>query len=186
PTEGQVLFDGVDLRQVRKADLRAKIAVVPQMPALFAGSIADNIRLGKPGATDEEVKIAARRAHAEEFIVQLEKGYDTEVGERGTSLSGGQRQRIAIARAFLKDAPVLILDEATSALDSESEARVQDALAHLVEGRTTFLIAHRFSTISIADRIVFFSDGQIVADGTHEDLYARFEPYRKMYDRQSL
>lgn len=186
PTEGQVLFDGVDLRQVRKADLRAKIAVVPQMPALFAGSIADNIRLGKPGATDEEVRIAARRAHAEEFIVQLEKGYDTEVGERGTSLSGGQRQRIAIARAFLKDAPVLILDEATSALDSESEARVQDALAHLVEGRTTFLIAHRFSTISIADRIVFFSDGQIVADGTHEDLYARFEPYRKMYDRQSL
>ncbi len=186
PTEGRVLFDGVDLRDVRKADLRAKIAVVPQMPALFAGTIADNIRLGKPGASDEEVILAAQRAHADDFILQFEKGYDTEVGERGTALSGGQRQRIAIARAFLKDAPILILDEATSALDSESEARVQDALGHLVEGRTTFLIAHRFSTISIADRIVFFSDGQVVADGSHEELYARFEPYRKMYDRQIL
>ncbi len=186
PTEGRVLFDGVDLRDVRKADLRAKIAVVPQMPALFAGTIADNIRLGKPGASDAEVFLAAQQAHADDFILQFEKGYDTEVGERGTALSGGQRQRIAIARAFLKDAPILILDEATSALDSESEARVQDALGHLVEGRTTFLIAHRFSTISIADRIVFFSDGQVVADGTHGELYERFEPYRKMYDRQIL
>ena len=186
PTEGCVRFDGVDIRGVRKADLRSLIAVVPQMPALFSGSIADNIRLGRPGASEEEVRQAARRAFAEEFILQLAEGYDTPVGERGVALSGGQRQRIAIARAFLKDAPVLILDEATSALDSESEARVQEALGELVQGRTTFLIAHRFSTITVADRILVFSDGRVVADGSHEEIYQTSELYRMMYDRQSL
>jgi subfamily B ATP-binding cassette protein MsbA len=186
PTQGSVRFDGVDVRDVRKKDLRALIAVVPQMPALFAGTIADNIRLGRPGASEKDVQQAARRAFAEDFILQLAQGYDTPVGERGVALSGGQRQRIAIARAFLKDAPILILDEATSALDSESEARVQDALGELVQGRTTFLIAHRFSTIAVADRILVFSDGRVVADGPHEQIYQTNELYRTMYDRQTL
>jgi subfamily B ATP-binding cassette protein MsbA len=186
PTQGCIRFDGVDLRDLRKKDLRSLIAVMPQTPALFAGTIGENIRLGRPGATEQEVRQAAQRASAEEFITQLPQGYDTPVGERGVSLSGGQRQRIAIARAFLKDAPILILDEATNALDSESEARVQEALGQLVQGRTTFLIAHRFSTIAVADRILVFSDGRITADGPHEEIYQTCELYRTMYDRQTL
>ncbi len=186
PTQGCIRFDGGDLRDLRKKDLRSLIAVMPQTPALFAGTIGENIRLGRPGATEQEVRQAAQRASAEEFITQLPQGYDTPVGERGVSLSGGQRQRIAIARAFLKDAPILILDEATNALDSESEARVQEALGQLVQGRTTFLIAHRFSTIAVADRILVFSDGRITADGPHEEIYQTCELYRTMYDRQTL
>ncbi|MDX1680087.1 MAG: ABC transporter ATP-binding protein [Akkermansiaceae bacterium] len=170
PQEGRITIDGIDLRDVAKKALRHHIAVVPQMPSLFAGTVRDNIGLGKLDATGEQIETAAKRAHADGFIRSLPKGYETEVGERGDQLSGGQRQRIAIARAFLRDAPILILDEATSALDAESEAAVQEALADLVKGRTTFIIAHRFSTISVADRILVFQRGEIVADGTHEDL----------------
>lgn len=170
PTEGYITIDGVDLREVTKKALRQQIAVVPQMPTLFAGTVADNIRLGRLDATDEEIRDAAVRAHAHDFIAKLPKGYDTEVGERGGQLSGGQRQRVAIARAFLRDAPILILDEATSALDAESESMVQAALADLIKGRTTFIIAHRFSTISIAERILVFDQGRISADGNHQQL----------------
>jgi ABC-type multidrug transport system fused ATPase/permease subunit len=156
------------------------------MPALFLGSIADNIRIGKENATDAEVEEAARKANAHDFITGLPQGYQTEVGERGDLLSGGQRQRVAIARAFLKDAPILILDEATSALDSESEAMVQQALAALVRGRTTFIIAHRYSTITIADRILVFQAGEIIADGNHETLRQSTPIYQSMIGSQLL
>jgi subfamily B ATP-binding cassette protein MsbA len=186
PQSGRITMDGVDVREMRKKDLRSHIAVVPQMPSLFSGSIADNIQLGRLDATREEVIEAARRAHAHEFILQQPEGYDTQVGERGDLLSGGQRQRIAIARAFLRDAPILILDEATSALDSESEMMVQQALAELVKGRTTFIIAHRFSTITIADRILVFQQGRIVADGSHESLRETDPTYRSMLGSQLI
>ncbi len=180
PQTGGVKIDGVDLREFAKKDLRRNIAVVPQMPALFVGTIAENIRIGRLDATDAEVIEAARKAHADEFISAFKDGYQTQVGERGDQLSGGQRQRVAIARAFLRDAPILILDEATSALDTESETMVQQALAELVKGRTTFIIAHRFSTITIADRILAFENGRIVADGTHDQLRADNALYRLM------
>ena len=156
------------------------------MPSLFTGTIAENIRIGRENASDEEVREAARRANADEFIRNLPQGYQTQVGERGDLLSGGQRQRIAIARAFLKDAPILILDEATSALDSESEAMVQQALAALVKGRTTFIIAHRYSTITIADRVLVFQHGRIVADGNHETLRETDPIYQSMIGSQFL
>lgn len=180
PQEGRLTIDGIDVREFNKKDLRSRIAIVPQMPALFLGSFADNIRVGRLDASDAEVREAARRAHADEFILEYPDGFDTSVGERGDLLSGGQRQRIAIARAFLRDAPILILDEATSALDSDSEAAVQAALAELVKGRTTFIIAHRFSTITIADRILAFQRGRVVADGTHESLRDVDPIYRAM------
>jgi ATP-binding cassette, subfamily B, bacterial MsbA len=188
PQVGGITFDGTDIREFTKKDLRDSIAVVPQMPSLFLGSIAENIRIGRANATDEEVQEAARKAHAHEFIQLLTggAGYETQVGERGDLLSGGQRQRIAIARAFLKDAPILILDEATSALDSESEAMVQQALAALVRGRTTFIIAHRYSTITIADRVLVFQNGQIVADGNHETLRHTDPTYQAMIGSQFL
>ncbi|MFT4175377.1 MAG: ABC transporter ATP-binding protein [Luteolibacter sp.] len=186
PQEGGIRIDGTDIREFTKKSLREQIAVVPQMPALFMGTIADNIRIGKQGATDEEVIAAARRAHAHDFILTLPNGYQTNVGERGDLLSGGQRQRIAIARAFLKDSPILILDEATSALDSESEAMVQKALTELVKGRTTFIIAHRYSTITIADRVLVFRDGEIVADGTHAELRDTDTTYRSMIGSQLI
>jgi ABC-type multidrug transport system fused ATPase/permease subunit len=150
------------------------------MPSLFAGTVMENIRVGRLDAGDAEVHEAARRAHAYEFIRTLADGYQTQVGERGDQLSGGQRQRIAIARAFLRNAPILILDEATSALDTESEAMVQQALAELVKGRTTFVIAHRFSTITIADRILVFQNGRIAADGTHDELRGSNAIYQAM------
>ena len=186
PQSGAITFDGADIRSFTKNDLRNSIAVVPQMPSLFLGSIAENIRIGRENATDEEVREAARRAHADEFIRTLPEGYETQVGERGDLLSGGQRQRIAIARAFLKDAPILILDEATSALDSESEAMVQQALAALVKGRTTFIIAHRFSTITIADRVLVFQQGEITGDGNHEQLRVSDPTYQAMIGSQYL
>jgi subfamily B ATP-binding cassette protein MsbA len=186
PQAGGIAFDGADIRGFRKKDLRNSIAVVPQMPSLFLGTIASNIRIGREDATDGEVIEAARRANADEFIRSLPRGYETEVGERGDLLSGGQRQRIAIARAFLKDAPILILDEATSALDSESEAMVQQALAALVKGRTTFIIAHRYSTITIADRVLVFQQGRIVADGNHETLRRTDPTYQSMIGSQFL
>jgi ATP-binding cassette, subfamily B, bacterial MsbA len=186
PQVGAITFDGQDIRSYAKKDLRGAIAVVPQMPSLFLGSIMDNIRIGRENASDEEVEQAARKANAHDFIIQQPKGYHTEVGERGDLLSGGQRQRIAIARAFLKDAPILILDEATSALDSESEAMVQQALVALVKGRTTFIIAHRYSTITIADRILVFEAGEIVADGNHESLRESNAIYQSMITSQFL
>ena len=184
PVAGRIAFDGVDIREFRKKDLRNSIAVVPQMPSLFLGTIAENIRVGREYATSAEILEAARRAHAHEFIIDLEDGYETQVGERGDLLSGGQRQRIAIARAFLKDAPILILDDATSALDSESEAMVQQALAALVKGRTTFIIAHRYSTITIADRVLVFQKGRIIADGNHETLRTSDPTYQSMLGSQ--
>ena len=186
PTAGALRIGGVDLRQLDKKALRERIAIVPQLPALFNTTFAENIRLGRPGATDAEVEQAARRAHAHDFIVSQPQGYATLVGERGNSLSGGQRQRIAIARAFLKDAPVLILDEATSALDSESEAMIQQALNELIRGRTTFMIAHRFSSIRHATRILVFEHGRIVADGVHDSLYRLSPVYRDLYNHQML
>lgn len=186
PQQGGIHFDNTDIREFAKKDLRNAIAVVPQMPSLFLGSITENIRIGRENASDEEVREAARRANAHDFILSLPEGYETQVGERGDLLSGGQRQRIAIARAFLKDAPILILDEATSALDSESEAMVQQALAALVRGRTTFIIAHRYSTITIADRILVFQQGRIVGDGNHETLRQTDPTYQSMIGSQFL
>lgn len=186
--EGEVKVDGINVNQMLKSDLRRNIALVSQQPLLFRGTIAENILIGNPSGSREEVMEAAKNASAHEFISSLPDGYDTELGERGEGLSGGQRQRVVIARAFLKDAPILILDEATSALDSESEAQIQHELKKLSDGRTTFLIAHRFSTIRDADRILVFAKspdgGRIVADGTHEEIYESCEIYKSLYDKQ--
>ncbi|MEK7781668.1 MAG: ABC transporter ATP-binding protein [Verrucomicrobiota bacterium] len=186
PASGRVTLGGVDLRQADKAALRDRIALVPQMPALFNASIADNIRMGRLTATDEEVRVAAQKAFVADFIDTLPQGYDTIVGERGASLSGGQRQRIAIARAFLKDAPILILDEAMSALDSESEAKIHQALQKLIQGRTTFMITHRFSSLSLANRILVFEEGRITGDGTAEELNRTHATFRRMTELQQL
>jgi len=181
---GSVTIDGTDVRAMRLADLRRNIALVSQEPVLFNDTIYNNLALGAEVASRDEIIAAARNAHAHEFIEKLPQGYDTEVGERGALLSGGQKQRIAIARAFLRQAPVLILDEATSALDSESEAAVQDALRKLVVGKTVLIIAHRFSTIRDASMILVFDQGQIVAQGNHASLYAGNTLYKSLYDRQ--
>lgn len=183
---GSVSVDGIDVRDVRLADLRKNIAVVSQEPILFNDTVYTNILIGRLDATREEVIEAARRASALEFIEGLEDGWNTVVGERGGRLSGGQRQRIAVARAFLRNAPILILDEATSALDTESEAQIQLSLEELVRGRTTFMIAHRFSSIRTATRILVFDEGHIVADGRHEQLYETCPLYRGLYDQQSM
>ncbi|HVZ65725.1 MAG TPA: ABC transporter ATP-binding protein [Lacunisphaera sp.] len=182
---GSVSIDSIDVRAMRLADLRRNIAIVSQEPVLFNDTVFNNLALGREGASRDAIFAAARNAHAHEFITQLPEGYDTIVGERGALLSGGQKQRIAIARAFLRDAPILILDEATSALDSDSEAAVQDALRHLVVGKTVLIIAHRFSTIRDASLILVFNDGRIVAQGDHASLYAANALYKSLYDRQS-
>jgi subfamily B ATP-binding cassette protein MsbA len=186
PTGGNVTCGGIELRDLDKAAWRERIAVVPQMPTLFNTTIAENIRAGRLGATDEEVREAARKAYIATFIEGLPQGYNTMVGERGASLSGGQRQRVAIARAFLKNAPILILDEAASALDSESEAMVGEALHELVKGRITVMIAHRFSSISIARRILVFEHGRITGDGTPDALAQSHPVYRRMVELQKL
>ncbi len=173
PTSGAILIDGQDLRDVRIESLRQAIGVVFQESMLFNRSIRDNLRVGKPGATDAEIEQACRQADAHEFIIRQPRGYDTMIGERGSTLSGGQRQRLAIARALLKNPPVLILDEATSALDSATEARVSRALKTLMRGRTTFIIAHRLSTVRDADEILVFEAGRIVERGTFQSLLAR-------------
>ncbi len=183
-SRGEVLIDGIDIRSLRLKDLLNQIALVDQETFLFNDSIAGNIRSGKPDATDVEVETAARAAFAHEFIMETPDGYATNIGDRGVRLSGGQRQRICIARAILKDAPVLILDEATSALDTESEQMVQNALNNLMANRTTFVIAHRLSTILHADRIVVLENGEIVETGTHGDLLGRKGLYKKLYDMQ--
>ena len=180
PTDGRVLVDGVDLRDADPAAVRARIALVPQDPAIFSASVADNIRFGRPGASDEEVRAAAERAAAWDFVSAMPDGVETLVGERGTTLSGGQRQRLAIARAILKDAPILLLDEATSALDAESETLVQRALDEVMRGRTTLVIAHRLATVVTADRILVMQNGGIVEEGTHAALLARDGLYARL------
>jgi len=184
PLAGSIQLDDTDLRQLRKKELRDHITLVPQEAVLFSGSIEENIRLGRSGATKEQVLEAARQANSHDFILQQPQGYDTPVGERGSQLSGGQKQRISIARAFLRDAPVLILDEATSALDSESESLIQQELAALARGRTTLIIAHRFSTIRIADRILVFEGGRIVGDGTFAELEKSHDLFRSLLEQQ--
>jgi subfamily B ATP-binding cassette protein MsbA len=183
-TGGTVSIDGIDTRTLRLADLRRAIAVVSQDPVLFNDTIFNNLLIARPEASVAEVEAAARAAFAHDFVTGFPEGYATVVGERGARLSGGQKQRLALARAFLRNAPVLILDEATSALDSESEAAIQLALKKLVVGKTVLIIAHRFSTIRDATKILVFDQGQIVADGTHAELHAGNALYRSLYDRQ--
>ncbi|MBB4275955.1 ABC transporter transmembrane domain-containing protein [Rhizobium mongolense] len=180
PQQGSVGIDGIDAREVTPGDLRERMAIVPQDVTIFAASIHDNIAFSRPGATREDVRAAAIAAQADEFIARLDKGYDTEVGERGITLSGGQRQRIAIARAILKNAPILLLDEATSALDAESETLVQKALDGLMHGRTTLVIAHRLATVLKADRILVMDQGRIVEEGTHQSLIRHGGIYAKL------
>ncbi|WP_027368395.1 ABC transporter ATP-binding protein [Desulfocurvibacter africanus] len=184
PQQGSVLVDGLDVRRLRQKTLRRQIGVVLQEALLFNESVRDNIAYGRPSASREEIEEAARMANAHEFITALEQGYDTPVGERGSRLSGGERQRIAIARALLKQPPILILDEATSALDAETEARIQEAVARLIRGRTTFVIAHRLSTVVDADRICVIRGGRIEESGTHDELLARCGYYAYLVERQ--
>lgn len=183
--KGEILIDGQNISKVTQKTLREAISYVPQESSLFHRSVYDNIAYGRPGASKEEVLRAAKLANADEFIKKLPDGYETMVGERGVKLSGGQRQRIAIARAILKDAPILVLDEATSALDSESEALIQEALNNLMKGRTSIVVAHRLSTIAGLDKIVVLNDGKIVEQGTHAELLARGGEYQKLWSRQS-
>jgi ATP-binding cassette subfamily B protein len=184
PQSGSISFDGVDLASLDPTELRKHIAVVAQDSIIFSGTIGDNIRYGRPEATDDEVRAAADAAAASEFIVRLPQGYETAVGERGVTLSGGQRQRIAIARAILRDAPLLLLDEATSALDSENERLVQTGLNNLMAGRTTIVIAHRLSTIQKLQRIVVMDHGRIVGEGSHAELVAGGGLYKRLAELQ--
>lgn len=183
-TEGRVLVDGVDVRNMRQSDLRRHIAMVLQETFLFSGTVRENLLFGKPDATDEEVVAAAKVANAHEFIERLEEGYDTQIGERGVRLSGGQKQRLAIARAVLADPRILILDEATSSVDSESEFLIHQALERLMVGRTTFIIAHRLSTVRNADTILVLEGGNIVEHGRHEDLVSADGQYARMHRQQ--
>ncbi len=180
PQAGRITLDGIDLRDMARDDFRQAIAIVPQDPVIFAASAHDNIRFGRPGASDADIEAAARAAAAHDFITALPQGYDTELGERGVMLSGGQRQRIAIARAILRDAPVLLLDEATSALDAESEVAVQTAVERLSAGRTTLVVAHRLATVKKADLILVLDQGRIVAKGSHDALVAQGGLYARL------
>ena len=180
PQQGSVRIDGVDVRQADPQAVRSRIAVVPQETMIFSGSIIDNIRFGKPEASEAEVTAAAQAARVDEFAERLPRGYDTEVGERGVTLSGGQRQRIAIARAILRNAPILLLDEATSALDAESEHFIQEAIEKLTANRTTLVIAHRLATVRNADRILVLDEGRLVAEGTHSELIATNPLYARL------
>jgi len=177
---GVIRVDGIDIRDVRLEELRQRFAYVEQEPTIFAGTIADNIRFGKPEASQAEVEAAAKAALVHDFVVELPLGYDAIVGERGVMLSGGQKQRLAIARAILKNAPILLLDEATSALDAQSEQLVQIALEHLMRGRTTLVIAHRLATIRDADKILVLDGGRIIDQGTHDQLVAKGGRYAEL------
>jgi ATP-binding cassette subfamily B protein len=180
PQEGVVRIDGVDVRSADPREVRRRLAVVPQDPVIFAASVVENVRYGRPEATEDEVRAACEAAYASEFILQLPQGYASNLGERGVRLSGGQRQRLAIARAILADRPILLLDEATSALDAASERVVQLALERLMAGRTVLIIAHRLATVRHADRIVVMEQGRLVAIGTHDELLARSPLYARL------
>ncbi len=185
-TSGAIEVDGIDVRELDSHDLREQLSLVGQQALLFAGTIRENIRLGRMNASDEEIMAAADSAAVSKFLDAQPRGIDTELGQGGAGLSGGQRQRVAIARAFVKNAPILILDEATASLDAESEREIQEELDKLAQGRTTLIVAHRFSTIRNAHRILVFDYGRIVGDGTHEELYASCPLYRDLYDRQGI
>jgi subfamily B ATP-binding cassette protein MsbA len=182
--KGQILVDGCDIRKVTVKSLRNQIALVTQQTILFNDTVRNNIAYGSLNCSDQEIMEAAQAANAHDFIQKLSEGYETIIGEQGVKLSGGERQRLSIARALLKNAPILILDEATSSLDSDSETEVQNALERLMKGRTVFVIAHRLSTIRNAHRIVVLSDGQIVEQGTHDELMALHGEYWRLYDLQ--
>jgi subfamily B ATP-binding cassette protein MsbA len=184
PTEGAILIDGVDLREIRLAALRRQIGIVSQETLLFDDTVRNNIAYGKDEVNEDAITDAAKAAYAHEFIMRLPNGYATLIGENGVKLSGGERQRLAIARALLRNPPILILDEATSSLDTESERMVQMALANLMKGRTTFVIAHRLSTVQRADRIVVLAGGRLVEIGRHDDLLARGGIYQRLYQMQ--
>jgi ATP-binding cassette subfamily B protein/subfamily B ATP-binding cassette protein MsbA len=186
PEQGRVLIDGQDIRRVQLASLRRQVSLVLQEPFLFPVSIAENIGYGRAGASLAEIESAAKAARAHDFITALPDGYDTLLGERGATLSGGERQRVSIARALLKDAPILILDEPTSALDSATEALILEALKTLIAGRTTFVIAHRLSTIRQADRIALLDHGRIVETGTHDTLSRQNGAYARLVAMQGL
>jgi subfamily B ATP-binding cassette protein MsbA len=186
PSSGKILIDGVDLAEYTLQSVRNNIALVTQETFLFNDTIRQNIAYGRPDASEEDIMQAAKAAHVDYFIKTLDEGYDTTIGERGVKLSGGQRQRIAIARAILRNAPILVLDEATSALDSESEKLVQDALHNLMEHRTTFVIAHRLSTIKHAHSIIVLDKGEILESGTHDQLLANCGLYQKYYKMQVI
>ena len=183
-TEGQILIDGRDVRNFTMRSLRNNIGIVQQDVYLFAGTVMDNIRYGRPDASDEEIVLAARNANAHEFIMNLPDGYDTYIGQRGIKLSGGQKQRLSIARVFLKNPPILIFDEATSALDNESEKVVQESLEKLANNRTTLVIAHRLSTIRNAERILVLTENGIAESGNHEELLAKNGIYAELYNMQ--
>ncbi len=183
-TEGAIKIDGMDIRKMKQADLRSQIGIVQQDVYLFAGNILDNIRYGKPDATDEEVILAAKRANAHDFIMSFPDGYQSDIGQRGVKLSGGQKQRLSIARVFLKNPPILIFDEATSALDNESELVVQQSMEELAKDRTTFVIAHRLSTIRKAERILVLTEEGIAEEGTHEELLEQKGAYEALYNLQ--
>ena len=185
PGNGRVLLDGQDIRSLTLDSVRAQVSIVLQEPLLFSGSISENIRYGRLDATRDEIIAAAQNANAHDFITRLPKGYDTEIGERGAQLSGGERQRIAVARAFLKDAPILILDEPTSSIDSKTEAVILDALDKLMLGRTTFIVAHRLSTIRNAEKILVIERGSLVEHGTHDELLTRGGLYKQLHDMQT-
>jgi len=186
PNKGAIFIDGINIREVTLKSLREQMAIVPQDTILFSGTILDNIKYGSPNASEAEVIDAARNANAHNFIVDLPEGYDTQAGERGVMLSGGQRQRIAIARALLRNPKILLLDEATSSLDSESEKLIQDAMKTLVKDRTTFIIAHRLSTVQNASRILVLKDGMLVEEGTHKQLLDKNGTYKRLYNMQFL
>jgi subfamily B ATP-binding cassette protein MsbA len=181
---GSILIDGIDIRNASISSLRKQIAIVTQEPILFNDSVRNNIAYGKPEATDKEIEEAAYAAYAYDFIMGFPKQFETNIGELGSRLSGGEKQRICIARALFKNAPILILDEATSSLDAESEMLVQKALENLMKGRTTFIIAHRLSTLGYADRIVVIVNGRIVEQGKHDELLSRKGEYYKLYQMQ--
>jgi ATP-binding cassette, subfamily B, bacterial len=184
PTAGRVLLDGIDVRRFRVSSLRDSVSIVLQVPELFSGTIADNIRYGRLDATADEIVAAAKAANADDFVSALPDGYDTKLGEGGSQLSVGERQRICVARAFLKDAPILVLDEPTSAIDSKTEGIILDALDELMVGRTTFVIAHRLSTVRHADLIVVVNDGRVVEQGSHAELLLAGGLYAQLWDAQ--